>query len=223
MNVDTLYRLWKYILGKNGTQGYASPADFRLTLQQGQISYVSYLLGSFQSYTPGRAVAKVEFGQNSTVRQRLTPVIYGYNLSVDVSGHTPYPADFLQVDAMWSLYGLKKIRWTPQDQLAHRYGSVISPIADNPIYLIEDRGLQFYPSNIGAAKMSYIKTPPEIVWGYTLDVNGRPVYNPTTSQDPIWDDTSVLEILVRSLRIVGVSLQFNEVSQYANEIKQIGQ
>lgn len=222
MNVDAVYSLMLYILNKS-QHGYFGPDDFARVINMAQRSYISFLLGNLQSYTPGRPVSKVELGLNAVVRQRLAPAIYGYNLAVDATGFSPYPLDYLQTDAMWSIYGFNRIRNIAQEKLYGVYNSTIDPIASNPIYLIEDNNFRFYPTNIAAAKLSYVKDPLDIKWNYTLDVNGEPVYNPIGSVQPIWDSTAMLEIITRALRMVGVSLQFAEVSQYAEQIKNQGQ
>lgn len=222
MTVNEVYELMKYIINKEQS-GYLSPTEFNNNMNFAQNSYISFLLGTLQMYVPGRPIAKVELGQNSVVRQRLTPSIYEYNLTIDGSGYSPYPGDFLQVDAMWSIYGYNRIRWTDQDRWYSTYNSVIDPIATNPIYRIRDIGLQFAPDNIGAAKMSYVRVPPAIIWGYTLDGNGVEVYDPATSADPIFDNTAILEIMARALRMSGVNLQAADVSNYAEQIKNIGQ
>jgi hypothetical protein len=221
--VDDVYQIVQYACGKNLQQGYISPADFNLTINQAQKSYASYLLGNFQQYQPGRPQARVEFGQNTVIRQRLTPIIYGYNLTVDNTGFSPYPGDFLQQDAMWSYYGYNRIREVQQQYFYSIYNSVIDRIPSWPVYMIEYDGFRFFPNNTGQAKLSYVRNPPDMIWGYTLNVNGIPVYNPASSTQPVWDDASILEIIVRALRIIGVNLQYNDVNAYATEIKQIGQ
>jgi len=222
VNVNDVYELMKFVVNKN-QNGYLSPEQFNLSINQAQTSFMDYLLGEFQHYQYGRPVARVEFGQNQTVRQRLTPVIYGYNLNIDSTGFTPYPSDFEQVDAIWSFYGYKRVRFVQQDYLYSYYNSKIDPIATNPVYLIEDVGFRFYPSNYGAAKLSYVRTPSQIVWAYTLDGNGRPVYNAAASVDPVWYDVDMLDIITRALAIVGTNLQSAQVLQYANMIKTQGQ
>lgn len=221
--VDDVYQIVQYACGKNLQQGYISPADFNLTINQAQKSYASYLLGNFQQYQPGRPQARVEFGQNTVIRQRLTPIIYGYNLTIDATGFSPYPGDYLQQDAMWSFYGYNRIREVQQQYFYSIYNSVIDPVSSWPVYMIEYDGFRFFPNNTAQAKLSYVRNPPDMIWGYTLDVNGIPVYNPATSSQPVWDDASILEIIVRALRIIGVNLQYNDVNAYANEIKQVGQ
>jgi hypothetical protein len=208
---------------------------------------------------------------------------------------------------------LNRIRFASQDRLYSYYNSEIDPIATNPIYLIQDSGFQFYPIDLGTAKLSYVSTPSEIVWGYSYDDNNRQVYNPTTwssfyaykgtnptnpctltndpyvlyyegplvlnstvfktaiagsnansgyylntytkdiytvngsgvfvgiaqcavppvtanttdystySAQPIWADVDLLEIIARTLKLVGVSLQIGQVEQNANQETQQGQ
>lgn len=189
-----------------------------------QNSYLDYLLGSYQNYQAGRPIARVELGENQRIRQSISPLIYGAILAPNsTTGIAAYPSDFEYADAMWSLYGLYRIRFTQQDALFSAYRSAIDPITQNPIYLVKQEGFQFYPENIGNARLSYVRTPPPIFWGYTLDGNGIPVYDPALSQQPVWGNTDMLNIIVRALALVGVNLQFNTVLQYSQEIKQGGQ
>lgn len=222
-NVDDVYKLVLFSVGKNLQQGYVSPEDFNLVINQAQKQYAAYILGDFQQYQPGRPQARVEFGQNTVVRQRLTPIIYGYNLTIDNTGFSPYPGDYLQQDAMWSFYGYNRVREVQQQYFYSIYNSVIDQIPSWPVYMLESDGFRFFPNSLGQAKLSYVRNPPDMIWGYTLDPNGLPVYDPATSTQPVWGDATILEIIVRALRIIGVNLQYNDVSAYANEIKQIGQ
>lgn len=223
MDVNSVYKLVLYIASKNLQQGYLSPEEFNDIINQGQRSYVAYLLGIFQQYTPGRPVARVELGQNSVVRQRLAPVIYGYNLNIDVTGFSNYPGDYLQTDAMWSIYGLQRIRYADQHKLVSIYNSKIDSIATNPIYILEDSGFRFYPQNLTSSRLHYIKDAPRMSWNYTLDANGIPVYNAATSVQPVFDEVALYDIIARSLLIIGINLNAGAIMQYANDLKQSGQ
>jgi len=222
-NINDVYNIVLYFCSKNLQQGYISPSDFNNSFNIAQKSYAAFLLGNLEQYRQGRPVAPVEFGQNTVVRQRLTPIIYGYNLTVDTTGFSPYPGDYLQTDAMWSIYGYNRIREVQQNYFYSIYGSVIDRIPNWPVYMIEDVGFRFFPNEINQAKLNYVRNPPNAVWGYTDDENGLPVYSAARSTQPVWDDASIMEIIVRQLRIIGVNLSFGDVSQYANEIKQLGQ
>jgi hypothetical protein len=223
MTVDEAYRLISFIVNKSNAQGYVSPDEFNLIINKAQESFLDYLLGEFQQYQYGRAQARVQFGQNSIIRQRLSPVIYGRNLSVDSTGFSPYPEDYVQTDAMWDIYGYStRIRYFQQDALFSALNSTIDPVASNPVYIIEKNGFRFFPNNIGAAKLNYVHKPRAIVWASVYG-SVRPTYDPTESVDPVWTDVDMLEIIARALRMAGVNLKDGEVSQYANEIKTQGQ
>lgn len=221
MDVNEIYQLIQYISNKN-QQGYITPSQFNTVINQAQKSYTSYLLGSFQQYTPGRPVARVQLGQNSVLRQRLAPIITQGSLVIDPTGFSPYPGDYLQTDAMRTTT-FQRIRFVQQDSLYSYYNSAIDPVATNPIYLIEDAGFRFYPISLGSAEISYVSDPPDMIWGYTLDANNRPVYDALTSTQPVWDVASILDIISRALAMIGVNLQAGMISQYAQEIKVNGQ
>jgi len=223
MDVNEVYSLMRYCVAKNRQQGYLSPEDFNLIINTAQRSYLDYLLGEYQKYLPQRPIAVVEFGQNERIRESLSPLIYGTVLSVSGSGIGTRPSDFEYVDNMWTQSGNYNIRFAQQDRLDAYYHSTIDPIVSNPIYLIQHEGFHFYPENIAFARMSYVRTPPSIVWGYSLDGNNRPVWNPATSQNPVWGNTDILQIIVRALMMVGVNLQFQTVIQYAKDIRDGGQ
>lgn len=224
MNVNECYKLCLYIIAKNKSQGYLSPDDFNLTINAGQKMYLDYLLGEYQKYQVRRPIAVVEFGQNERIRESLSSLIYGTTLSPNTTtGIAPFPSDYEYTDNMWSLYGFYNIKFIQQDRLDSYNRSTIDPIAENPVYLIQHEGFHFFPENIGSARLSYVRKPPYIVWGYTLDGNGRPVYDASLSQDPIWGDTDILQVILRTMQIVGVNLQFGMVVQYANEVKNTGQ
>jgi hypothetical protein len=213
----------QFAIAKN-QQGYLTPADFNLSINNAQRSYLDYLLGEYQKYQIKRPIAVVEFGQNERIRQSISPLIYGTFLNPNIStGVAPYPSDYEYNDAMWGQYGFYNIRFIQQDRLDSYYHSNIDPVTFNPVYLINHEGFQFYPENIGTVRMSYVRTPPSIVWAFKLDGNGRPVYDPLNSQQPVWAETDILNVIARALQLVGCNLQLGIVSQYAQEIKLGGQ
>ena len=224
MTVNDVYILMLNICAKNLQQGYLSPADFNSYINQGQRGYTDYLKGEYQKYQLRRPIAPVEFGQTEQIRTSLAPLIYGIELNPNTTtGIASYPSDFEYMDAMFTLYGLYDIRFIQQDRQRNYISSVIDPIEENPVYLLEERGFHFYPQNIGFAYMSYLRTPPPITWGYDEDENEQPVYNAAKSQQPVWADTDMIQIIVRALQFAGVQMQIGSVLQYAQQVKEGGQ
>jgi len=225
MTSDFVYRLVLYAAAKNLQDGYVSPEDFNdVLMPTAQSSYTDYLKGEYQRYQIQRPISVVEFGQNQMIRQSISPLIYEAILTPNsTTGIALFPYAYEFTDAMWGQYGFYNIRFVQQDRLSSYYRSSIDPIATNPVYLIKHEGFQFYPENIGNTRVSYVRTPPPIIWGYTLDANGLPIYNPSTSRDPVWGITDILQIVVRALALIGCNLQLGVLSQYAEAIKQGGQ
>jgi hypothetical protein len=226
-----MYKICQYAINKS-QNGYLTPSEFNLIINQAQVSYQDYLLGEFQQYQYGRAQARINYSENENIRQRLSPLITETTLTINgTSGEASYPNDYVQADAIITT-AFKRVRFVQQDSLYSYYNSEIDPVATNPIYLIEPAGFQFYPKTLGSAILTYVKEAPSIVWAYTT-VSGRPVYAPTQTGvgvtpitgtiQPIWADVDLLEIIARALKLVGVNLQAGQVEQYANQVTQQGQ
>jgi hypothetical protein len=233
MTVNDMYRICQFAINK-AQNGYLTPSEFNLVINQAQVSYQDYLLGEFQQYQVGRPQARINYSLNEDTRQRLTPLISQVSLTIDGNGISSYPTGFLQVDAMFQTDSVSRVRFVPQERLYSYYNSQIDPIATNPIYLLKNGQFQFYPKTLGTAIVSYIKSAPDIVWAYTT-VSGRPVYAPpgqtqppvqtpvTGSVNPVWYDIDILEIIARALKLIGLNLQDGQLEQYANQITQTGQ
>ena len=221
MNVNDMYRICQFAINK-AQNGYLTPSEFNLIINQAQVSYQDYLLGEFHQYQSGRAQARINYSQNENIRQRLSPLITEATLTINgTSGESPYPADYVQADTIITT-AFKRVRFVQQDSLYSYYNSEVDPIATNPIYLIEPSGFQFYPKTLGTALLTYVKDAPTIVWAYTI-VSGRPVYDSGASDQPVWADVDLLDIIARALKLVGVNLQAGQVEQYANQVTQQGQ
>jgi hypothetical protein len=223
MTVDTVYKIMQFAVNKN-QNGYLTPDQFNLIINQAQNSYMAWLLGETQQFQYQVGQPRVQYSISENTRQKIQPFINTVTLSVS-SGFSAYPIDYQVTDTMTNSNGIDRIRYAANNKLFSFLKSKIDPVATNPVYSLGKTGFNFYPSTLSSAILSYISVPTQIVWAYTLDVNGRPVYNPATppSVNPKWYDSDMLEIIVRALRLVGVNLKDGEVSQYANEIKNGGQ
>ena len=228
MTADTGYQLVKY-LANQFQRGNVSPQRYNLIINQASTSFLNYLLGQFQTYNYGKPESRVQFGVNETARQRLSPLINPPStLTIDVTGLAPYPTGFEQVDAMFSLT-MDRIRFFPQHRLYSYLNDPIDPINTNPGYVLESGGFRFYPNTtyngtqLPGALLSYVQTPTPINWAYTLDGNGKPVYNAGLSVGFPWYDVDNFEVVVRALKMVGVNLSVNELLQYGDAIIKQGQ
>lgn len=230
MTVDFMYQLLNYAANKTQS-GDIPPAVFNVIINQAQLLYMEFLIGPPEQYQPGRPIPKVSLSLTAEVREILTAFIDPLStLTIDNTGLAAYPTGFQRVDAMLTSDLRNRVKYVFQDILWSTLKSTIDPVLTNPIYLIESGGFRFYPNDVfngaGAgltsAKISFVKTPPQIVWGFN-DVGGIPIYNPGTSVDPLWYDLDCFQLIARALRLVGVNLQSQVVSQYAEQMKNTAQ
>ena len=164
MNIDEVYKLCNFIAGKN-QQGAVTPDNFNLLVKQSNSEYQSYLLGEVEQFQYNNPKARIELGQN-LVLLRLSPFIQSpVPLTIDSNGKSPYPNDYVERVALYTV-SMSKIRWATQDRVAAFLSDPIDVIATNPIYLVEDSGFQFYPLTLAQAKLSYIRTGATPFWGY---------------------------------------------------------
>ena len=236
MDINEMYKIVQYAVNKS-QNGYVSPSQFNLLINQAQIDYQDFLLGQFQQYQYGKAAPRISYTKNEDIRQRMTPFINEATLSTDASGYVAYPVGYLQTDTIRTS-NFKRVRFVQQDSLYSYFNSQIDPIITNPIYLLEKEGFRFYP-NISTnsvaltnLKLTYVKVANTVSWGYSLDANGRPVFAPAgqvsptpvvQTVEPLWYDVDKLEIITRILKLVGLNLQDGAVQQYANQIITQGQ
>jgi len=222
VTADEVYRTIQLACSKNQS-GYIDPDQFNLIIKLGGLGFLDYLLGQVEQYQPGRPQPRVALGMSKTIRLSLAAVIDPISsLAIDGTGLSPYPANLQMVDAMFTT-DMKKIRFVQQNKLDSYLNSSITPIDTNPIFLIDSAGFQFYPITLGTAKISYVHTPVEVIWGFNNNPNGDPIYDPTTSVDPEWYDADMMQVIVRALALIGVNLQAAQVQQYAQMIKTQGQ
>ena len=223
MTVDDMYSIINFAINKN-QNGTLIAEDFNRVIPLAESGFINYLLGTLQTYQNGRPVARVELGQNSIVRQRLSPIIKRAVLTVDAGGLCPYPANYIQADAMWTDgTAYKRIKWSDQDRWYSTVNSSIDKVATKPIYMLTDTGFEFAPKSIGVASLSYVQQPTAIKWAFTLDVNNRRVYDASNSVQPVWNNVTIMDILVRALALIGINLQLREVESYSQLIKTQGQ
>lgn len=210
----------QFVINKN-QNGYLTPDDFNLAINQASINEQSFLIGGIEQLQYVKGQPRIQYSISENTRQKLQPFIKTVTLVV-TSGTANYPPDYILTDAMMNDAGVDRIRYAENNKLYSFLGSTIDPVSTNPIYTPSDTGFTFYPNTITSARLTYVGKPNEIVWNFATDLNGRPVFNPTGSVDPQWYDTDMYSVIARALRMVGVNLKDGEVSQYAETIKNGG-
>src|SRR5690606_36234745 len=101
---------------------------------------------------------------------------------IDTQGNFNYPDGFLWPDA------IHKTEYSPLTELdsdeypGMKHSTFDPPTQDYPVLIYRNPYGFVDPYSIGNFMMSYVKVPPDPIWGYT-ESNGVPVYDPASSQD----------------------------------------
>lgn len=211
--IDEVFRLVNFISDKDG-RGYIAPAKFNLLAKTCQLEFVSSRLGNIKQVLQD-GVSPVGFKSSRRLDVDLRPFLYGpVTIPIDNQGNFNYPYGFMWPDS-W-----QKIDFTPITEIqsdeypAKKINVIAPPSVDYPIIIFNNPNGFIDPYQIGSFKMSYVKYPPDPVWGYTV-VNDEPVYNPATSTDFTLGNISFMDITVLILEKVGINLNSDQVAQFA--------
>ncbi len=217
MNINEAYLLCQYICNKNQTGNTFTPEQFNLLAKIAQLDFISKRLGNVKTSTQGQP-----FGYKSVrkVDEDLRPLVTGpIPISIEYgTGLFMYPYGYLWPDAVHK-QDFREIFEIDSDQYPFvKHNTITPPSTDYPVLV--HRGVYGFidPYTIGIFSMSYVKSPAEPRWGYTM-VGNTPVWNPTTSVDfSVNPYTNAhFEIVMLILQNVGINLQIPDlVTAYAS-------
>lgn len=223
MTVDYAYQFIQFVARKNQA-AQITPKEVQFALASGQKNYYEYLLGLVQQFQPGRPVPTVALGMNSKISTDLSPFKFEDVTIAVVTNKAPLPSKFRYLSLMLDQNG-KQMQWMSDNKLPGRLASVIDPISETGkgFYNESNGAWRVYPDGtITSIKVNYYVKPDDIVWAYTFDANGRPVYNPIGSVDPQFNDEAMTDVLARALEILGWSFQSENLVEYGQEVKKNG-
>ncbi len=221
MNVNDVYRIMRFIARKNQLESL-SPSEFQDSFNTAQRNYYDFLVGRIEQYRYDKAVPRVGIAMTDNVMSRLTPFQASATPAV-ASGSANKPADFNKLLSMLTASN-NRIQRVEENRLAERLNDSIDPASETNAFFVEKpTAWSIYPSTIASIKVNYLKVPNNVVWGYTLDGSGRPVYSAGTSTDPVWYDNDIDEIIARACKILGISIKENALVSYGQSVINTGE
>ena len=216
LTVNDLYVFTQKLIRKNQA-GSLSATEFNTFWNDAQRAYMGDLLGRFQMRSNGKLGMNTGLILNETILTKLAPFTKSSTLVIS-SGSTNKPTDLLYRLALRT--NDFDVVFVNHGQISEVKKSVIDApsVANNLYYAYEIEGTyKFLPDTITEAEINYICDVTNIVWGYTLDGNGRQVYNSGSSTQSKWDDISNMEITKRMLQDIGLSLKDRDFQNFANQ------
>ena len=97
--------------------------------------------------------------------------------------------------------------------------SLFSATSRFPKYTEFNGHLRVLPINTNNITIDYFRTPIKPIWAYTT-VNGRPVYDSSSSTNFEWEDFALNNVAAYFLQMVGVNLKDGELLNFTQQYKQ---
>lgn len=217
MTVDQCYSILRFIVRKNQL-GSLSPSDFQYAFNTAQRNYYDLLVGRIEQYRYDKPTPRIGLSMTDNVVSRLMPFQKSTSSSL-IGGLFSKPNDFNKLLAMYTA-GNYRVYRVEENTFAERIQDSIDPVNEaNAFYVEEAADFRVYPSSyVGIITLKYLFSPTDVVWNYTTDGSGRPVYSLSGSTQPLWKDNDIDEILARAAKIVGVSLKEPILTQFGEQV-----
>lgn len=196
-----------------------SPAEFSRLAQLANLDeYNQYTLNIKSYYQLGKGVAKISPNMNKVIDRQLIPFLVSEHPITGVAGIYTLPDDVEYIDTV--IVNDKQADWRPYNLIQSYLDSTIdTPTADYPIYTDVATGLKVYPTSLTTMKLTYLKSPAVVNWGYTL-VSSRPVYSETGTVNFEWGESHKMSLIAKILGYMGLTFRDGELKQMALQEEQ---
>jgi hypothetical protein len=219
MLIDQVYQLVLYIINKE-QRGDLPPSKFNVIAKAAQLEFMSRRIGNIQMINQ-RGVPQYGYESTWRIHEDLRPMIYGpMTIPINNEGNFPYPYGYIWPDAVRKT-NERDIKRITEDQYANiKWSPITPPTSDYPVVIFRNPYGFIDPYSIGSFKMSFLKNPPDPIWGYTGTT--FPVFNSATSVDFLVPVTCFTELVMIVCQHAGINLGAMDVTQYASLKQQQG-
>lgn len=220
-SVDNIYSYTKFLTNKNQSGGI-SATDLFNAWNGEQAMFHQDRVGRWQKQNVAKTGIMSGMVEDELTISQLAPFIIPGTIAI-AGGMGFKPADYIYGMAL-RINGAKVFSVT-HDTIYAVNDDVIDPpsIPDDRYYYTEYLTyFLFMPSAVTTFNLDYVAETNDIVWGFTLDADGRPVYNPATSIQPKWNKNTVIEITRRTMKSFGLHFDSREFENFGQSNIQTG-
>ena len=225
MNINEIYKLVSYMVDKY--QGaYLAPDDFNMAINAAQRQYLNFLTGETAEYNQGTRRPSGGFSNDVTTGGSLSNFLKESVLAINqVQDNALYqlagqPGDFYKISAMRTIDDDYAIKRVGSDKVyAYINNPIDTPTATTPIYTEIGTNFKFWPATLASAKIIYFRKPADAKWAYTGDL----VYDSANSVQLEWPENDHMDIVYRTLGIIGINLKDGDLIRISQTVKNDGQ
>ena len=217
INVDAVYKTVLLILNQQ-QRGYMTPDEFNKVGTQVQLNI-------FEKYEDDLN-QQYRMPQNDTEYANRVKNIEQKLQFFQRTGATAYvgphftltPTDIYRLGSVY-YNGEELTQYSQRNEITQLLLSPLTkPTTDFPVYLYEQDLLYLYPTTIQTGvTISYLKTPADINWGYSVGALGQFLYNSAGSVDFELSVTEQTNVVTRILAYAGVIINDPTIIQVATQ------
>ena len=231
VNVDTVYKTVFYIRNKE-QRGYMTPDEFNKVGQQVQLEI-------FEAYFEELNQLQRQPQTNTEFSDRVQQ-IQNKIATFEVEGTASFDTSFFYLPS--DLHRLGEIYYNDttivqpvqqNEYLLINKSPLTSPTVTHPIYVqrgehtlagppitLHDK-IFVYPTSIQSSiKCSYVKTPAQINWAFTVNSVGAYIFTDTGAQNFEIDISEQTEIILKILQYSGIIIRDPQIVQTAAQLVQ---
>lgn len=224
MNVNQIYQYLLFLI-KKYQSGTVSATDFFYAWNTEQHTFMNELLGNLHNRNSTKTGNNTGLVMDRRTMTMLQPFTVPDGFTVVSGVINPMPIEILMLLSI--RIGEKAVHEIHADQIFSVVGSVIDPPSEDDgkfYYYLGEDAIYILPNTFnGLADIIYISKPVDVVWGYTLDVDNRQVYNAGTSVQPLWAVGEIIEITKRTLSSLGVRFASQDFQNFGKTAIATGQ
>lgn len=202
-----------YAIAAKQQQGFPSPADFNRFSNLANTD-----LFNFYNDERDKLLLKVNSGEQIAMPTTLNDFLVTTTLSSS-TGIFNMPGDYQYYLSLTSPSSQADCLKVDQSKLTNYLNSTVdNPTIDYPIFTENSDTFSVYPDVINSIIITYLQTPPAVLWAYTVTADNQPVYDPLNSVNFIWTDTEIYRLTARVLYYMSVSIRDGELEQQAAQM-----
>lgn len=223
-SVDNIYQYTRFLTNKNQAGGI-SATDLFNAWNGEQAMLHQDLVGRWQKQSNTKTGIMSGLIEDEVTISALSPFLIQLTAIPIAGGRGLKPADYIYGVAL-RINGAKVFS-VSHDMIWAVNDDVIDPpsIVDDAYYYSESQNyFAFLPPDVTVFDLDYIAETTDVVWGYSLDVNNRQIYNPApgVSIQPKWNKNTVIEITRRTLKSFGLHFDSREFENFGESNIQTG-
>tara|TARA_R110001592_G_scaffold118031_2_gene320335 strand:+ start:19054 stop:19770 length:717 start_codon:yes stop_codon:yes gene_type:complete len=236
ISIDTLKQYVDYISNKEQSGNNYSPKQFNMLVSRSIDDIERWLIGLVSEYRPMQPLPSVAYDITQKVKDDLRFLKNTQVLSVDDSGFMTIPSDYVYLSSIsYRRIENNSETGTPDvepiavevmsdDNWTGRLNNAIKkPTHEFPVCNFYNKTkVLFSPQDLGSVTFTYLKKITTPVWGYALDTNDNPIFDPSSSVDIDLPEILLNDIARVIIGYMGINIREDQLIQYAELVKTKG-